>query len=57
MPMLMQADHAASIIKRGLAAERARIAFPWPLYFGAWLVGLLPPALIDPVLRRLPKKY
>ena len=57
MPMLMQADRAASIIKRGLAAERARIAFPWPLYFGAWLVGLLPPVLIDPVLRRLPKKY
>jgi short-subunit dehydrogenase len=57
MPMLMQAERAAAIIKRGLAADRARIAFPWLLYFGAWLVGLLPPALIDPVLRRLPKKY
>ena len=56
MPMLMKAEQAATIMKRGLAADRARIAFPWPLYFGAWLVGLLPPALIDPLLRALPRK-
>jgi short-subunit dehydrogenase len=56
MPMLMQAEQAAAIVKRRLASGRARIAFPWPLYFGVWLLGLLPPALVDPLLRRLPRK-
>jgi len=56
MPLLMDADRAARIIKRGLAQGRARIAFPWPLYFASWLLGLLPPLLTDGLLRRLPKK-
>ena len=56
MPMLMEAERAAAIIRRGLASDRARIAFPWPLYLGVWLLGLLPPGLTDPLLRRLPKK-
>jgi short-subunit dehydrogenase len=56
MPLLMNTDRAARIIKRGLARERARIAFPWRIYFGAWLLGLLAPALSDPLLRHLPKK-
>ena len=56
MPLLMETDRAARIIKRGLASGRARIAFPWPIYVGVWLLGLLPPALSDPLLRRLPKK-
>ncbi len=56
MPMLIKADQAAAIMKRGLAKGHARIAFPWPLYFSVWLLGLLPPGLTDILLRRLPKK-
>jgi short-subunit dehydrogenase len=56
MPLLMPADRAAAIIQRGLARNRARIAFPFPLYVAAWLAGVLPPALTDPLFRGLPKK-
>lgn len=56
MPLLMPADRAARIIRRGLARGRARIAFPWPIYAAAWLVGSLPPALTDPLLSLLPRK-
>jgi short-subunit dehydrogenase len=56
MPMLMPAEQAARIIRNGLAKEKARIAFPFALYAGAWLLGVLPPALTDLWLRRLPKK-
>jgi short-subunit dehydrogenase len=56
MPMLMDADRAARIIRRGLARNRARIGFPWPVYFTAWLAGVLPPALTDPLFRNLPEK-
>lgn len=56
MPMLMPADRAAQIIRRGLARGRARIAFPWPVYAAAWLIGCLPPALTDPLLSLLPRK-
>lgn len=56
MPFLMSAERAARIIKRGLARNAPRIAFPFPTYFGAWLAGALPPRLVDPLLARLPKK-
>ncbi len=56
MPMLMSADRAAAIMKRGLGKQRARIAFPWPLYFLVWLIGTLPPAWVDGLMRRLPRK-
>ncbi len=56
MPMLMSADKSARIIRRGLARNRARIAFPFPIYFIIWLIGALPPALSDPLMRRLPEK-
>jgi short-subunit dehydrogenase len=56
MPMLMPTERAVAIIQRGLARNRARIAFPFPLYAAAWLAGLLPPGLTDPLFRRLPKK-
>lgn len=56
MPFLMSPEKAARIIRRGLAANRARIAFPWPTAFGAWLAGALPPAWTDPLLSRLPAK-
>lgn len=56
MPLLMDADRAARIIRRGLERNKARIAFPWPTYFAAWLVGALPPGLTDPLMRKLPRK-
>jgi short-subunit dehydrogenase len=56
MPLLMPADRAAAIIRKGLARDKARIAFPFPTYVGAWLLGVLPPGLTDPLLRRMPKK-
>jgi short-subunit dehydrogenase len=56
MPFLMSAEKAAGIIQRGLAADRARIAFPFPTAFVAWLMGALSPAIVDPLLRMLPKK-
>jgi short-subunit dehydrogenase len=56
MPLLMEAERAARIIRRGLAANRARIVFPRRLFAAVWLLGLLPPAWTDPLLRRLPEK-
>lgn len=56
MPMLMETDRAARIIARGLARNKARIAFPWPTYFGAWLAAALPPAWVDPLIERMPRK-
>jgi short-subunit dehydrogenase len=56
MPMLMTADRAAKIIMRGLARNRGRIAFPRPMYLAARLIAALPDFLIDPLLRRAPRK-
>jgi short-subunit dehydrogenase len=56
MPFLMSAEKAAAIIQRGLAANRARIAFPLPTAFLAWLMSALSPTIADPILRALPKK-
>ena len=56
MPFLMDAERAAVIIRRGLARNRGRIAFPWPTYFWAWLLGVLPIPLTDPLLRQMPQK-
>lgn len=56
MPLLMDGDRAARIIRRGLAANRARISFPGPMAAAVWLLQALPPGLTDPILRRLPRK-
>ncbi len=56
MPFLMDAERAARIIVRGLEANHGRIAFPWPMYFGAWLFNALPDWLADALTRRLPAK-
>ncbi len=56
MPLLMDADRAADIIERGLARNRGRIAFPWRLYAVVMLIAALPGPLVDPILRRLPRK-
>ncbi len=56
MPMIMDADKAARIIAKGLARDKARIAFPWPMYALAWLLGALPPAWTDPIVAMVPEK-
>lgn len=56
MPFLVPADKAARIIRRGLARNRPRISFPWPMAALAWLGAALPPALTDPLINRLPRK-
>ncbi len=56
MPFLMPAEKAARIIVSGLQKNRARIAFPWPMAFGSWLLSALPVAVSDFLVRRLPKK-
>lgn len=56
MPFLMSAEKAARIIKHGLAKNKARIAFPRSTAFLAWLLGALPPAWTDALLRATPRK-
>ncbi len=46
MPGLMDADRAATIILRAVAAGRMRIAFPWWMALAARIGGLLPPRLL-----------
>jgi len=52
MPLIMPADKAAAIIRKGLARDRARIVFPWPMHLAVWLLAALPPAWTDPLLIR-----
>jgi short-subunit dehydrogenase len=56
MPFLMDANRAASIIRRGLERNRGRIAFPLPTYLMAWAVAMLPSALADALLAHTPAK-
>jgi short-subunit dehydrogenase len=56
MPFLMDAEPAAAIIKRGLGRSKARICFPLPMHWAAWLLGALPPSWTDPLLSRIPRK-
>ncbi len=52
-PFRLEPQQAAQRIRRGLAADRACIAFPLPLVVGTRLLALLPAALADPLLRWL----
>lgn len=56
MPFLMDAEPAATLIKKRLMRNPARIAFPFPLYALGRIVSALPPSWIDPFLSRLPEK-
>lgn len=44
-PFLWQPPRAAKFIQRGLAADRARISFPFPLNLGTWFLAILPAAV------------
>lgn len=41
-PFLMTPEQAARIIAKGLAKNRARISFPFPLNIGTWLLAVFP---------------
>jgi short-subunit dehydrogenase len=56
MPFLMGAEKCAQIIKRDLAKNKSRIAFPFPLYFVVWLAALLSTKITDPIFAKLPGK-
>jgi len=56
MPFLMEASLAAKIIKRGLASNKGRIVFPWPMHFLVWILTVIPSSWSDRLLSRLPKK-
>lgn len=56
MPGLMDADQAARLILRGVAAGRRRIVFPWWMAAGARLVDLLPLAISEAIVARQPAK-
>lgn len=56
MPFLMPAERAARIIRKGLARDRARIAFPWPLWAAVWLLNALPVGWTDRLMSRMPEK-
>ncbi|MGH6958914.1 MAG: SDR family NAD(P)-dependent oxidoreductase [Dongiaceae bacterium] len=57
MPLLMDADRAARIIRRGLSRNRARIAFPRRIYGPVALISALPASWLDPLFRRVTKKF
>lgn len=44
---LMQPDKAAMIIKRGVERNLAKITFPFPVNFGAWILTILPAKLAE----------
>jgi short-subunit dehydrogenase len=56
MPFLMEVDAAAKLIKRDLAKNKSRIAFPFPLYFVVWLATLISTKITDPIFAKLPGK-
>ena len=56
MPGLMDADRAARIMLRGIAAGRRRVVFPWWMGLAARLGGMLPPALVGRLLAAAPGK-
>jgi short-subunit dehydrogenase len=58
MPWIVSAHDAAATIKRGLAQDKARIAFPWPMYALIWAAAALPPKLGDELIfwRRFARK-
>ncbi|SAI74819.1 short-chain sugar nucleotide oxidoreductase [Bordetella ansorpii] len=49
-PFLWKADRAARVIRQGLAANRARISFPFPLNLGCFLLAVIHPAVSGRIL-------
>lgn len=57
MPFLMERDRATAIMKRGLEAGKARIAFPWQVTWSVGLFSILPSFIATRLntLKRQPK--
>jgi short-subunit dehydrogenase len=51
-PWLMSPERAATLIRRGLERNRARIAFPRTLAWGMWCLSVLPAAISQWLLRK-----
>ena len=52
-PFLWTPERAARTIKRGLARDKARISFPFPLNWGTWWLAVLPAAVSTRIVRWL----
>jgi short-subunit dehydrogenase len=52
-PFLWPAARAARAIRRGLALDRPRISFPFPLNLGTWLLSVIHPSVAEWMLKRL----
>ncbi len=52
-PFLWTADKAARTIKCGLARNKPRISFPFPLNLGTWFLSVLRPSISEWILRLL----
>lgn len=46
-------ERAARVIARGIAANRPRVSFPFPLNFGTWWLAVLPAAVSQWLIKRL----
>jgi len=56
MPFLMDAAEAARRTLDGIACGRTRVAYPWPTYAGARVLGMLPIAARAWFFSRMPAK-
>lgn len=56
MPFLIEPERAARIVRDGLARNRGRITFPWPMAVLGWLLRALPDSWLNALARRLPRK-
>ena len=56
MPFLMSAEKAAETIRQGIAANRGRVAFPWPMLAAVWLLALLPDSWAGAISGQMPDK-
>ncbi|SFG19137.1 SDR family NAD(P)-dependent oxidoreductase [Neptunomonas qingdaonensis] len=52
-PFMWPPEKAARIIKQGVAKNRARISFPFPLNFGCWWLAVLPAAISQRIVKWL----
>jgi len=52
-PFLWSPERAARAIRRGLARDKARISFPFPLNWGTWWLAVLPAAISTRIVRWL----
>lgn len=52
-PFRWPPERAAQVIMRGLARDKARISFPFPLNLGTWFLAILPPQVSIRILKWL----